>query len=99
MFRTQVNDVLLAVLGRVLGCWSGRDRVWVDVEGHGREEAVVGLDVSRTVGWFTSIYPVVLEAGGGDWGRDIRAVKEMLRGVPDRGIGFGALRYLGGHEL
>ncbi|MER7414397.1 non-ribosomal peptide synthetase [Streptomyces cacaoi] len=99
VFRTQVNDVLLAVLGRVLGCWSGRDRVWVDVEGHGREEAVVGLDVSRTVGWFTSIYPVVLEAGEGDWGRDIRAVKEMLRGVPDRGIGFGALRYLGGHEL
>ncbi|WP_301126983.1 non-ribosomal peptide synthetase [Streptomyces cacaoi] len=99
VFRTQVNDVLLAVLGRVLGCWSGRDRVWVDVEGHGREEAVVGLDVSRTVGWFTSIYPVVLGVGEGDWGRDIRAVKEMLRGVPDRGIGFGALRYLGGHEL
>ncbi|WP_274562737.1 non-ribosomal peptide synthase/polyketide synthase [Streptomyces spiramyceticus] len=99
VFRTQVNDVLLAVLGRVLGEWSGRDRVWVDVEGHGREEAVLDADVSRTVGWFTSIYPVVVESGGSDWGELIRATKEVLRGIPDRGIGFGALRYLGGADL
>ncbi len=100
VFRTQVNDVLLAVLGRVLGEWSGRDRVWVDVEGHGREEAVLGADVSRTVGWFTSIYPVALESGGGaGWGELISSTKENLRSIPDRGIGFGALRYLGRANL
>ncbi|MER7991211.1 amino acid adenylation domain-containing protein [Streptomyces noursei] len=98
VFRTQVNDVLLAALGRALGEWSGRDRVVVDLEGHGREEAVVGAEVSRTVGWFTSIYPVALGASG-DWGEQIRTTKEMLRAVPDRGIGFGALRYLQGAEL
>ncbi|WP_438485388.1 non-ribosomal peptide synthase/polyketide synthase [Streptomyces sp. S186] len=98
VFRTQVNDVLLAALGRALGEWSGRDRVVVDLEGHGREEAVIGADVSRTVGWFTSIYPVALGASA-DWREQIRATKEMLRAVPDRGIGFGALRYLHGAEL
>ncbi|WP_411130313.1 non-ribosomal peptide synthase/polyketide synthase [Streptomyces sp. x-19] len=98
VFRTQVNDILLAALGRVLGEWSGRDRVVVDMEGHGREEAVVGADVSRTVGWFTSIYPVALGAST-DWREQIRTTKEMLRAVPDRGIGFGALRFLQGAEL
>ncbi|WP_328928131.1 non-ribosomal peptide synthase/polyketide synthase [Streptomyces sp. NBC_00190] len=98
VFRTQVNDVLLAVLGRVLGEWSGRERVLVDVEGHGREESVIGADVSRTVGWFTSIYPVALGASG-DWSEQIRSTKEMLRAIPDRGIGFGALRHLHGADL
>ncbi|MCX4863850.1 non-ribosomal peptide synthase/polyketide synthase [Streptomyces sp. NBC_00825] len=98
VFRTQVNDVLLAALGRVLGEWSGRDRILVDVEGHGREEAVIGADVSRTVGWFTSIYPVALGSSG-DWREQIRSTKEMLRAVPDRGIGFGALRHLHGADL
>ncbi|MCX4863848.1 MULTISPECIES: non-ribosomal peptide synthase/polyketide synthase [unclassified Streptomyces] len=98
VFRTQVNDVLLAALGRALGEWSGRDRILVDVEGHGREEAVIGADVSRTVGWFTSIYPVALGSSG-DWREQIRSTKEMLRAVPDRGIGFGALRHLHGADL
>ncbi|MFE9631360.1 non-ribosomal peptide synthase/polyketide synthase [Streptomyces sp. NPDC006463] len=98
VFRTQVNDILLAALGRALGSWTGRDRVVVDVEGHGREEAVIGADVSRTVGWFTSIFPVALGASG-DWSEQIRGTKEMLRAIPDRGIGFGALRHLHGADL
>jgi amino acid adenylation domain-containing protein/non-ribosomal peptide synthase protein (TIGR01720 family) len=95
VYRTQVNDVLLSALARVLGGWTDRDRVVVDLEGHGREEVFADLDLSRTVGWFTSMFPVALSAGG-DWGGLIKTVKEELRSVPRRGIGFGALRHLGG---
>ncbi|MGH3611415.1 MAG: amino acid adenylation domain-containing protein, partial [Pseudonocardia sp.] len=95
VYRTQVNDVLLAALGVVLAGWTGCERVLVDVEGHGREELFEGVDLSRTVGWFTTIFPVALELGGErDWGVRLKSVKEQLRGVPRRGIGYGALRYL-----
>ncbi len=93
-YRTQVNDVLLAALGRVLADWTGRERVLVDVEGHGREDLLDGVDLSRTVGWFTTIFPVALDARG-DWGTVLKSVKEHLRAVPRRGLGYGALRYLG----
>ncbi|MEV4053508.1 non-ribosomal peptide synthase/polyketide synthase [Amycolatopsis sp. NPDC049688] len=95
-YRTQVNDVLLAALGRVLRDWTGRDRVLVDLEGHGREDLYPGIDLSRTAGWFTSIFPLELTAPGGDWGDALKATKEQLRAVPRRGIGYGVLRYLTG---
>ncbi|MEU3221479.1 condensation domain-containing protein, partial [Streptomyces sp. NPDC006971] len=102
VYRTQANDVLLTALARVLRGWTGRDRVPVLLEGHGREELFAGVDLTRTVGWFTSVYPVALGLSGEDvdgvdaWGRDLKQVKEQLRAVPDRGVGYGALRYLGG---
>ncbi|HSV65772.1 MAG TPA: amino acid adenylation domain-containing protein, partial [Mycobacteriales bacterium] len=100
-YRTQVNDVLLAALGRVLAEWTGRRRVLVDLEGHGREELFEGVDLSRTVGWFTTMFPVALDVPGDseaarDWGAALKAVKEQLRAVPGRGLGYGALRYLTG---
>ncbi|MEV5717607.1 non-ribosomal peptide synthase/polyketide synthase [Amycolatopsis mediterranei] len=95
-YRTQVNDVLLTALGRVLGDWTGRDRVLVDLEGHGREDLFGGIDLSRTVGWFTSIFPVELTSSGADWGEALKTTKERLRAIPRRGIGYGALRYLAG---
>ncbi|HET6709749.1 non-ribosomal peptide synthetase, partial [Amycolatopsis sp.] len=95
-YRTQVNDVLLTALGRVLGDWTGRDRVLVDLEGHGREDLFAGTDLSRTVGWFTSIFPVELTSSGEDWGEALKTTKEQLRAIPRRGIGYGALRYLTG---
>ncbi|HEU0088339.1 MAG TPA: non-ribosomal peptide synthase/polyketide synthase [Pseudonocardiaceae bacterium] len=95
VYRTQVNDVLLAALGRVLSRWTGRDRVLVDLEGHGREELLADVDLSRTVGWFTSIFPVALDLPGDQsWGSVLKSVKEQLRAVPRRGLGYGALRYL-----
>ncbi|MFG1645624.1 non-ribosomal peptide synthase/polyketide synthase [Amycolatopsis sp. NPDC049252] len=98
-YRTQVNDVLLTALGRVLADWTGRDRVLVDLEGHGREDLFPGIDLSRTVGWFTSIFPVALTVPavpGGDWGDALKQTKEQLRAVPRRGVGYGALRHLTG---
>ncbi|HKN99659.1 MAG TPA: amino acid adenylation domain-containing protein, partial [Pseudonocardiaceae bacterium] len=94
VYRTQVNDVLLAALGAVLREWTGCPAV-VDVEGHGREELFGDVDLSRTVGWFTSVFPVALDVVG-DWGAALKSVKERLRSVPRRGVGYGALRYLTG---
>ncbi|WP_153815523.1 non-ribosomal peptide synthase/polyketide synthase [Streptomyces sp. SUK 48] len=96
-YRTQVNDVLLSALGRALRAWSGRDRVLVDVEGHGREELFPELDISRTVGWFTTRYPVALAAPGkDDWDAVLKRVKEQLRAIPRHGLGHDALRHLAG---
>jgi non-ribosomal peptide synthase protein (TIGR01720 family) len=98
VYHTQVNDVLLTALWRVMAEWSGGERVLVDVEGHGREEVMEGVDVSRTVGWFTTIYPVVLGGSRGwgegwDIGGELKRIKEQLRGVPRHGLGYGLLRY------
>ncbi|MEU6682005.1 amino acid adenylation domain-containing protein [Streptomyces sp. NPDC046832] len=92
-YRTQINDVLLTALGRVLHDWAG-DPVTVALEGHGREELFEDVDLSRTVGWFTTIHPVTLDVPDGDWGRALKSTKERLRAVPGRGIGYGALRHL-----
>ncbi|MGW5053661.1 non-ribosomal peptide synthase/polyketide synthase [Actinokineospora sp. NPDC004072] len=97
VYRTQVNDVLLSALGRTLADWTGRDRVLVEMEGHGREDVLPGIDLSRTVGWFTSQYPLLLRVADG-WADTLKSVKEQLRAVPRRGLSYGALRYLGGHD-
>ncbi|MCX4743959.1 non-ribosomal peptide synthase/polyketide synthase [Kitasatospora sp. NBC_01287] len=103
VYRTQVNDVLLSALGRVLADWTGAERVAVALEGHGREDlggpAGHDLDLSRTVGWFTTQYPVTLApagpAGAPDWAATLKAVKERLRAVPRRGLSYEALARLG----
>ena len=104
-YNTQINDVLVTALARTLSWWTKRAHssengasatVLVDLEGHGREEVSQSVDVSRTVGWFTSIYPVVLESKPAEEvGTALKRVKEQLRAVPRRGLGFGLLRYLG----
>ncbi|WP_330327930.1 non-ribosomal peptide synthetase [Streptomyces pseudovenezuelae] len=99
-FHTQINDVLLSVLGTVLTEWCAAPHVTVDLEGHGREDVGADIDVSRTVGWFTSVYPVVLggTSGGDDPGAALRRTKERLREVPRKGQGYGLLRHLGDWE-
>ncbi|MDH0896152.1 MULTISPECIES: non-ribosomal peptide synthetase, partial [unclassified Pseudomonas] len=93
-YRTQVNDLLLTALARVLCRWSGSESVLVQMEGHGREDLFEALDLTRTVGWFTSLYPVKLTPAT-ELAASLKSVKEQLRAVPDRGLGFGLLRYLG----
>ncbi|WP_245322599.1 non-ribosomal peptide synthetase, partial [Bradyrhizobium valentinum] len=94
-YRTQVNDLLLAALARAVSRWSGTEDVVVELEGHGREDIFSGVDISRTVGWFTTAFPVRLPGGSGDNGSLIKSVKEELRAIPARGLGYGVLRYLG----
>jgi non-ribosomal peptide synthase protein (TIGR01720 family) len=94
-YHTLINDVLLTGLVEAVGKWSGKRRIAVEMEGHGREEISDDLDLSRTVGWFTSVYPVVLDIHDADTPGDaLKQVKEQLRSIPSGGIGYGVLRYL-----
>lgn len=95
IYHTQINEVLLTALVLTLARWTEERRVLVDVEGHGREETGPGVDVTRTVGWFTTHYPMVLEVNEeSNVGEALKAVKVQVRAVPQRGIGYGLLRYL-----
>ncbi|MEC4017527.1 amino acid adenylation domain-containing protein, partial [Streptomyces sp. H27-D2] len=108
-FHAEVNDVLLTGLALAVADWRRRrgedgSAVLVELEGHGREEFADGVDLSRTVGWFTTAYPVRLELGALDWtetwaggpaaGRALKQIKERLRALPDHGLGYGLLRHL-----
>ncbi|MEJ5866001.1 amino acid adenylation domain-containing protein, partial [Pseudomonas farsensis] len=93
-YRTRINDLLLTALARVINRWSGDQRVLLQLEGHGREDVFEGFDLSRTVGWFTTLYPVQLSVVE-DIADSIKSVKEQLRAVADHGLGYSALRYLG----
>jgi non-ribosomal peptide synthase protein (TIGR01720 family) len=94
-YQTHINDVLLTALVQTLTRWTGARAHLVDLEGHGREEIVEGMDLSRTVGWFTTLFPVLLQLEpAAKPGEALKAVKEQVRSVPNRGIGYGVLRYL-----
>ncbi|NEO38505.1 MAG: amino acid adenylation domain-containing protein [Moorea sp. SIOASIH] len=97
-YNTQINDVLLTGLVVSLGEWMGTETVLIDLEGHGREELFADVDLSRTVGWFTSMFPVKLQLSSEEIGEVLKSVKEQLRKIPDRGIGYGILRYLNQDE-
>ncbi|WP_422889303.1 non-ribosomal peptide synthase/polyketide synthase [Pseudomonas chlororaphis] len=97
-YRTQINDLLLTALARVIGRWSGHESTLIRLEGHGREELFDDIDLTRTVGWFTSLYPVKLVPAP-TLADSLKAIKEQLRAIPDKGIGFGALRYLGSPRI
>ena len=101
-YGTGIDDLLLAALSRTIAGWTRRSGTLITLEGHGREGDVADLDLSRTVGWFTNAYPVRL-AGGDPTGElgvahSIRQVGAALRAVPNKGVGFGALRYLHADE-
>jgi amino acid adenylation domain-containing protein/non-ribosomal peptide synthase protein (TIGR01720 family) len=94
-YRSQVSDVLLTALVLAFREWSGEESLLVDLEGHGREEITDESDVRRTVGWFTTIFPIKLDISGTAGPIEaLRKVKEQVRGVPRGGIGYGILKYL-----
>ncbi|WP_125530701.1 non-ribosomal peptide synthetase [Streptomyces sp. WAC 06725] len=105
VFHCGVHEVLLAALAGAVARWRPDTAagVLVNVEGHGRHP-VAGADLSRTVGWFTSVHPVRLDlsgvdldqvpAGGPAAGALLKAVKEQVRAVPGDGLGHGLLRHL-----
>ncbi|NLR67705.1 non-ribosomal peptide synthase/polyketide synthase [Chitinophaga varians] len=93
-YHTEINDLLLCALAITLQEWNNTDNVTIGLEGHGREAIDATTDISRTIGWFTSLYPVKLSTGAGSIGERLKAVKEQLRNVPDKGLGYGVLKYL-----
>ncbi|MET8324608.1 condensation domain-containing protein [Micromonospora sp. NPDC005189] len=91
VFQSRVNDALLTALSTALGAWTGGSHVRIDLEGHGREDLHPDLDLTRTVGWFTTISPLRLPAPTGRPADHLRTVKEYLRRRPRNGIGYGLL--------
>lgn len=95
-YHTDINDVLLTAVSLACKSVFRQDRVAIRLEGHGREDIGTDVDVTRTVGWFTTLYPVVFDMiQGNDPVRQLIAVKEILHRVPNKGIGYGLLRHPG----
>jgi amino acid adenylation domain-containing protein/non-ribosomal peptide synthase protein (TIGR01720 family) len=98
-YRTQLDEVLLTALALSFRDWTGQPLL-VDLEGHGREDLLTGLNLTRTVGCLTSFYPVLIDAGDDAMpSAALKRIKEQLRGVPQHGIGYGLMRYMGGEDV
>lgn len=94
-YHSHINDILLAALLLTINKWTGAHSLRIQMEGHGREDIIPVVDTSRTIGWFTSLYPVLLAVEDvSDPGALLKSVKEQLRRIPNKGIGYGLLRYL-----
>jgi amino acid adenylation domain-containing protein/non-ribosomal peptide synthase protein (TIGR01720 family) len=94
-YHTEINDILLTGLGLAVQKTFANQEVLITLEGHGRETIIAGADISRTVGWFTATYPVLLDMRWtDDLSRQIKEVKECLHRVPNKGIGYGILKHL-----
>ncbi|MDY8120904.1 amino acid adenylation domain-containing protein, partial [Paenibacillus polymyxa] len=98
-YNTEMNDILVTALGIAVRKWTGHERVRINLEGHGRESIGTDIDITRTVGWFTTKFPVVLEPETDrDLAYQIKQVKESLRRIPNKGLGYGVCRYLSKSE-
>lgn len=94
-FGAHTDEILLTALAYSMKQWHGHDTTLITLEGHGREPVIKGADVSRTVGWFTSTYPVILNSPDSeDPVQQVEAIKEVIRRIPDRGMGYGILKYI-----
>ena len=94
-YQTTINDVLLTALLEAFSDWTREQAILIELEGHGREDLFADVDLSRTVGWFTNAFPVLLEAKSGLEPRAaLQSVKQQLSSIPRHGIGYGLLRYL-----
>ncbi|MBW4507535.1 MAG: amino acid adenylation domain-containing protein [Scytonematopsis contorta HA4267-MV1] len=99
-FHAGVQEILLAALLQTISDWNNSPNLLVDLEGHGREEIYKGMDLSRTVGWFTGLYPVLLKkpTENAERGNLLKELKRQIRAIPHHGLSFGLLRYLNNNE-
>ncbi|CDH97210.1 non-ribosomal peptide synthetase [Bacillus velezensis] len=96
-YKTEINDLLLASLTIAVKEWRNSKYLTIEMEGHGRETIDREIAIDRTVGWFTSVYPIILETKD-TVEESILETKQTLKQVPNHGIGYGVLRYLGEHS-
>jgi len=96
-YRTQINELLLSALLQAIQQWSGQSSVRLKMESHGRADITSQIDTGETVGWFTAMYPLVLNCDQSlDMGEKIKSVKEQYRSLPNNGFGYGILKYIAG---
>jgi len=99
-YRVQTDDILLTALTQTFCQWTSQQSWLVDLEGNGRDVIFDNIDLSRTIGWFTNIAPMLLNIGETQaTGEILEQVKEQLRSFPNQGLGYGVLRYLSGDEI
>jgi amino acid adenylation domain-containing protein/non-ribosomal peptide synthase protein (TIGR01720 family) len=95
VYGTEINDILLTALALTLSKYANSKHISIGLEGHGREEINQDINLNRTVGWFTSIYPVLLETeSDADISSQIKSIKEQIRKIPQKGLGYGVLKYM-----
>lgn len=94
IYNTEPKELLICALIIAIKEFNGSEKIVIELEGHGREDILDGIDVTRTVGWFTSIYPVNINIKANDLSSQIKEIKEQLRLIPNNGVGFGVLKYL-----
>ncbi|MFQ4145490.1 amino acid adenylation domain-containing protein [Chlorogloeopsis sp. ULAP02] len=94
-YHTQIDDVLLTAVTKAFAEWTGEQTLLINLERHGREDIFPDVDLSRTVGWFTTVFPVLLDLeNSATVGDALKVIKEQLRSIPNRGFDYGVLRYL-----
>lgn len=93
-FNTEINDILLTALALSMEQTFGIRTCMVLMEGHGRESILDGVNINRTVGYFTSVYPVIITAAGDDLGAVIKQNRQWIHEIPNKGVGYGILKYL-----
>ncbi|MBU3108710.1 non-ribosomal peptide synthetase, partial [Clostridium gasigenes] len=98
-YNTEINDILLSALSLTISQWTEKENTLINLESHGREEIIEDVDITRTIGWFTSQYPVVLKNSDNDLGMLIKNTKDLLRRIPNKGIGYGIIKYLSNYEI
>src|SRR5262249_54955468 len=97
-YNTHITDVLLTALVQAFSKWTGTSSLLIDLEDRGREKIFEDVDLSRTVGWFATVFPVLLDLGEASHPADaLKSIKEQLRRIPNRGLDYGVLRYLSGN--
>ena len=97
-YNTEINDLLITALCQSYQQATGKDNLSIQMEGHGREPIHEPVITDRTIGWFTSVYPVIIQGITGDIHHDVRNIKEQLHAVPNKGIGYGILQYFESKE-
>ncbi|WP_233164338.1 non-ribosomal peptide synthetase [Snuella sedimenti] len=100
VYETEINDILLSALSMSLKNWCADSNLMIHLEGHGREELFDDIDIYRTIGWFTTLYPVNLEIpkNGNDIKKHVINTKNILRQIPNKGIGYAVLHHLATSE-
>ncbi|MCM3016075.1 non-ribosomal plipastatin synthetase PpsC [Bacillus subtilis] len=95
-YGTDTQDILLTAASLAICEWAGGSKLRIAMEGHGREHILPELDISRTVGWFTSMYPALIsfEHHRDELGTSVKTVKDTLGRIPNKGVGYGMLKYL-----
>lgn len=99
-FNTKINDILLTSLCYTVFNALNVDKILINLEGHGREQLDNNINISRTIGWFTTTFPVLLSIENGKgYSYNIKKIKEELRKIPNNGVGYGILKYLTSEKL